>query len=81
MKKFGVSNSVGCGSHRFDADPYIRISILTPIQIRIRICIILQILNMLENRNFFDFYSQQSKSTLFHLSHQRHRRHNFQNIG
>jgi hypothetical protein len=40
-----------------------------PIQIRI----LLQVLHMLVNQNFFTFiYSQHCQFTLFHLSHQRH---------
>jgi hypothetical protein len=64
MKKIGVSNSVGCGSHRFDAG-HMRLSILMPIQIRIRLCIIPQIFYKLENMKFFTFIHS---SASFHCS-------------
>ncbi len=66
--------------HRFDADQD-QTFILMPIQIRIRIQIIPQILQMLKNLIFSNFHSQQFQFTWFNLSRQSHRCHNLQYFG
>jgi hypothetical protein len=57
MKKFGVK-TVNCGSHRFHADPNPTFHFDAepdPEPYRVLICIISQILQMLQNLNFFLF--------------------------
>jgi hypothetical protein len=73
-----LEKSIVVDRHFFYADPDpIRISMLMPIQIRIRVGIktmpilmriLAQFLHLLENQNFFYFLSQHCHLTMFYLS-------------